>query len=130
LDAVCRELGWRVDVVTTRSVPTARAAVRIIGAGNPSDRLTRQVLASDVVLIAVPDSAVAGVAFELAQLGGSEWNGKVVLHTSGALDSSALLALADLGAATGSIHPMQTFSGQGTPNLAGVCSASMGVRSP
>jgi predicted short-subunit dehydrogenase-like oxidoreductase (DUF2520 family) len=113
------ELGWRVDVVMTRSIPTARAAVRIIGAGNPSDRLTRQMLASDVVLIAAPDSATEGVAAELARFGGDEWRGKVVLHTSGALDSLVLGALADAGAFTGSIHPMQTFSSQGVPSLAG-----------
>ncbi len=113
------ELGWRIGVVATRSNSTARAAVRVIGAGLPMDRLTRQVLASDVVLIAAPDSAVEGVATELAHLGGNEWRGKVVLHTSGALDSSVLRALAGAGAATGSIHPMQTFSSQGVADLAG-----------
>jgi predicted short-subunit dehydrogenase-like oxidoreductase (DUF2520 family) len=93
--------------------------VRAIGAGHPADRLTRQVLASDIVLIATPDSAISDVAADLAHLGGNEWRGKAVLHTSGALDSSALGALADAGAAAGSIHPMQTFSGQSVPSLAG-----------
>jgi predicted short-subunit dehydrogenase-like oxidoreductase (DUF2520 family) len=79
----------------------------------------RQVLVSDVVLIAAPDRTIDSVAAELAHLGGAEWRGKVVLHTSGALDSSALKPLGDAGAATGSIHPMQTFSSQGVPNLAG-----------
>jgi len=113
------ELGWRIGVVTTRSIPTARAAVRIIGAGHPTDRLTRRVLASDVVLLATPDGAIASVAADLARLGGNEWRGKIVLHTSGALDSLALAALADEGAAVGSIHPLQTFSGQSAPDLAG-----------
>ena len=113
------ELGWRVGVVVTRSIPTARAAVRAIGAGHPTDRLTCQLLASDVVLMATPDGVISGVAADLAHLGGHEWHGKAVLHTSGALDSSALEALADAGAATGSIHPMQTFSGQSVPELAG-----------
>src|ERR1700682_6254654 len=113
------KLGWRVGVVVTRSVPTARAAVRAIGAGHPADRLTRQVLASDVVLLTTPDRAIAEVAADLAHLGGNEWLGKVVLHTSGALDSSALQSLADVGAETGAIHPMQTFSGQSAPDLAG-----------
>ncbi len=113
------ELGWRVGVVVTRSIPTARAAVRAIGAGHPTDRLTCQLLASDVVLMATPDGVISGVAADLAHLGGHEWHGKAVLHTSGALDSSALEALADTGAATGSIHPMQTFSGQSVPELAG-----------
>jgi predicted short-subunit dehydrogenase-like oxidoreductase (DUF2520 family) len=114
------ELGWRVGVVVTRSIPTARAAVRAIGAGHPADRLTRQVLASKVVLMATPDSVIPDVAADLARLGGNEWLGRVVLHTSGALESSALRALAEAGAETGSIHPMQTFSGQSVPDLAGL----------
>jgi predicted short-subunit dehydrogenase-like oxidoreductase (DUF2520 family) len=114
------ELGWRVGVVVTRSIPTARAAVRAIGAGHPADRLTRQVLASKVVLMATPDRVIPDVAADLAHLGGNEWADKVVLHTSGALESSALRLLAEAGAETGSIHPMQTFSGQSVPDLAGL----------
>jgi predicted short-subunit dehydrogenase-like oxidoreductase (DUF2520 family) len=69
-------------------------------------------------LITTPDSAIESVARNLAQLGGEEWSGKVVLHTSGSLDSDVLQPLADLGAATGSMHPMQTFSNQNIPDLA------------
>jgi predicted short-subunit dehydrogenase-like oxidoreductase (DUF2520 family) len=112
------ELGWQVGAVTGRSISTARAAVRAIGAGRPLDRLTHQILNSGVVLIATPDDAIESVAKELARLGGKEWRGKVVLHTSGALDSSVLQPLAELGAATGSMHPLQTFSNQNTPSLA------------
>jgi predicted short-subunit dehydrogenase-like oxidoreductase (DUF2520 family) len=97
---------------------TARAAVRTIGAGQPSSGLTRQILNSTVVLITTPDGAIEGVTKDLAQLGGNEWSGKVVLHTSGALDFRVLQSLGDLGAATGSMHPMQTFSSQNVPNLA------------
>ena len=106
-------------MVATRSIPTARAAARAIGAGDPTDHPTRQVLASEVVLIATPDDVLADVASELAHLGGNEWRDKVVLHTSGSLDSSVLGRLADAGAETGSIHPMQTFSGQSVPDLTG-----------
>lgn len=111
------ELGWRIGVVTGRSMTTARAAVRAIGAGHPMDRLTSRICVSDVVLIAAPDSAIEGVAEKLARLGGNQWRGKVVLHTSGALDFSVLGPLAGAGAATGSIHPMQTFSNQSTPKF-------------
>jgi len=113
------DLGWRIGVVTTQSIPTARTAVRAIGAGHPADQFTSGVLASKVVLIATPDRVIADVARDLAQLGGNEWLGKVVLHTSGALDTSPLRALSDAGAETGSIHPMQTFSGQSVPDLTG-----------
>jgi predicted short-subunit dehydrogenase-like oxidoreductase (DUF2520 family) len=111
------ELGWRVGAVTGRSISTARAAVRVIGAGQALDGPTHQVLNSRVVLITTPDDVIESVARNLAQLGGKEWSGKVVLHTSGALDSGVLQPLADLGAATGSMHPMQTFSNQNIPDL-------------
>jgi predicted short-subunit dehydrogenase-like oxidoreductase (DUF2520 family) len=111
------ELGWRVGAVTGRSISTARAAVRVIGAGQALDGPTHQVLNSRVVLITTPDDVIECVAKNLAQLGGKEWSGKVVLHTSGALDSGVLQPLADLGAATGSMHPMQTFSNQNIPDL-------------
>jgi predicted short-subunit dehydrogenase-like oxidoreductase (DUF2520 family) len=112
------ELGWRVGGVTGRSLSTARAAVRAIGSGQASVGPTHEVLNSRVVLITTPDSAIEGVAKDLAQLGGNEWYGKVVLHASGSLDASVLQPLADQGAATGSMHPMQTFSNQNLPDLA------------
>ena len=112
-----RELGWQVGAVTGRSISTARGAVKVIGAGQPLDHLAHQVLNSSVVLITTPDDAIESVAKELARLGGREWTGKVALHTSGALDSSVLQPLAEQGAATGSMHPMQTFSNQNIPTL-------------
>lgn len=112
------ELGWRLGGVTGRSIATARAAVRAIGAGQPLSGLTHQILNAQIVLIATPDSVIESVAGQLAHLGGSEWNGKVVLHTSGTLDSSVLQPLMRLGASAGSMHPMQTFSHQNPPDLA------------
>jgi len=122
-----RALGWKIGAVVTRSPRTARAAVRAIGAGRPQARLDERVLECDLLLIATPDRAIAGVATALAKCAGRGWRGKVVLHTSGALGREALAPLARRGAATGSLHPMQTFSGHGTPRLDGVCFAVEGV---
>ncbi len=83
-------------------------------------------LESDVILVAVPDGAIETVARRLAQKCGKACRGKVVLHTSGALDRSVLAPLARCGAATGSLHPMQTFSGRALPNLKGVIFAVEG----
>jgi len=121
-----RQLGWGIGAVVTRGERTSRAAVRAIGGGTPYAKLTRQVLAADVVLICTPDDAVAPTAAKLARMGGDEWRGKVVLHVSGALSSAALAPLARRGAATGSFHPMQTFSGRGTPQLEGINCAMEG----
>jgi predicted short-subunit dehydrogenase-like oxidoreductase (DUF2520 family) len=121
-------LGWRVGPVVTRSVPASRAAVRAIGAGSPQAHLTRELFAADVILLATPDGALARVAKALAEAGGRECRGKVVLHTSGALDRGVLDPLARCGAATGSLHPMQTFSGRGVPELRNVIFAVEGDR--
>jgi predicted short-subunit dehydrogenase-like oxidoreductase (DUF2520 family) len=114
------DAGWNISVVVARSPASARQAVRAIGAGQPFSGLTRLILGAHVALIAVPDDRISDVAQRLARVGGEEWRGKVVLHTSGALDSSVLEPLAKLGAATGSLHPMQSFSSRMAPPLDGV----------
>ncbi len=81
--------------------------------------LTRHVLLSQIILISTPDDAISGVARELARIGGEELPGRVVLHTSGAQDSRVLAPVKEFGAAVGSMHPLQTFTGVGVPDLAG-----------
>jgi predicted short-subunit dehydrogenase-like oxidoreductase (DUF2520 family) len=128
--------GWRIGVVFTRSPATARAAVKAIGAGKPCAQLTPAIFNVDVILVATPDSAIAATSARLASaargfavsasrrsLSGSPksaLHGKIVLHTSGAIDSRALAPLARLGAAVGSMHPFQTFGARGIPDLRGV----------
>ena len=114
-----REVGWKIGAVVTSSEPTARKAVRSIGAGHAHAFLTRQVLAAQVILITTPDHSVAEAARELARIGAEELRGKIVLHTSGALSSSVLDAVKKCEAAVGSMHPLQTFSGVGVPPLDG-----------
>ena len=121
-----RQLGWRVGVVVTRSPNTARAAAQAIGGGDARAKITADVLDANVVLITTPDDSLADVARSLAAIGGPKWRGKVVLHTSGALDRAVLDPLARLGASTGSLHPMQTFSGRNVPRLDGVTFALEG----
>ncbi len=123
-----RELGWQVGAVVTRSPSTARTAVRKIGAGVPHGSLTSAILGADVILITTPDHALRETASSLAQIGGEEWRYKVVLHTSGANDRTVLQPLQRLGACTGSIHPLQTFSGKDAPELDGVVFAIEGDR--
>lgn len=126
-----RERGWRIGAVITRSQKTASAAVRAIGAGHALARLDASALAADVVLITTPDRAIVTVARELARLAGRRPRQGglklTVLHTNGALDRSVLKPLARLGAATGSLHPLQTFSGRGVPSLDGCICAIEGT---
>jgi len=114
-----RELGWKIGAVVTRSKESAQKAVRFIGGGKAHGVLVREILASRVILIAVPDDAVAEAAVELARIGAEELHDKIVLHTSGALDSSVLSELKRFGGSVGEMHPLQTFSGVGVPFLEG-----------
>lgn len=61
-----------------------------------------------VVVLAVPDDAIAPLARALARAGSLAAD-QVVLHLSGLLDHGALAALSVSGAALGSLHPLQTL---------------------
>lgn len=114
-----REQGWKIHAVVTRSQATARRAVRSIGAGRACANFSPSIFVAPVILIAVPDSAIEGVVTRLASFGKDDLQGKSVLHTSGALGSDVLARLQTLGAVVGSIHPLQSFSGIGIPDLDG-----------
>ncbi len=126
LGKLLHERGWRIGAVIARSAATSRAAVKFVGAGKPSAHLTPEVFCSDIILLTTPDSAIAANAAKLAQIVGpglspaSALRGRIVLHTSGALDSRELTPLALLGAAVGSMHPFQSFGARGIPDLRGV----------
>jgi predicted short-subunit dehydrogenase-like oxidoreductase (DUF2520 family) len=81
-------------------------------AGIPSVSVTRAgsdpaTAACDILLLAVSDDAIEGVASELA----GRLSCRIALHLSGALPSGALAALARRGASVGSLHPVRPFTG-------------------
>lgn len=60
---------------------------------------------ADLIVIAVPDDAIAPVAQSLP------WRPRhSVIHCSGATEVSALASAADKGASVGGFHPLQTFT--------------------
>ena len=152
LGRLLHQRGWRIGPVITRSIRTAREARRRIGCGQPQAGLSDRVLwdallSADVILITTPDRAIGETASTLAAFGGSNrsgarqaarlkkraeesssknWRGKIVLHTSGALGSDVLKPLEVCGAAIGSLHPLQTFSGRTLPSLVGTTCAIEG----
>ncbi|HLX08900.1 MAG TPA: DUF2520 domain-containing protein [Thermoanaerobaculia bacterium] len=59
----------------------------------------------DLLLIAVPDGALAAVAQQLAR----RPQASVALHTSGSRDATVLAPLRAAGAAVGALHPLKAF---------------------
>ncbi|WP_288842540.1 Rossmann-like and DUF2520 domain-containing protein [uncultured Deefgea sp.] len=88
--------------------PAAQGAMDFIGAGQAVTTLSA-LPAADLWLLAVPDSAIAAVASELAQAGVIA-AGNVVFHASGALDAQQLASLRAQGAALASVHPAFSFA--------------------
>ncbi len=112
--------GYRIDQIVSRtgaaSLQRARRLAREVGASVVA--AARAQIRAEVVWFCVPDGAIARAAKSLA--GAADWNGKVALHSSGALTSDELAVLRRLGAAVASVHPLMTFVRGSRPSFAGV----------
>lgn len=108
---------YEIGPVLSRTFTSARRAVRLMRLGTPTADFD-DFGDCRIVLIAVPDDSIAAVAGQLAGASFS-FRGKIVFHTSGALDSSMLGPLHARGAAVASLHPLQSF-GRHVLSLVGV----------
>lgn len=108
---------YELGPVLSRTFTSARRVTRQMRLGTPTADYD-DFADCRLILIAVPDDAIASVAARLAAASFS-FRRKVVVHTSGALDSTALNPVKARGAAVASIHPLQTF-GRRVLSLAGV----------
>lgn len=101
---------FTIAALYDKDTPAARLCRRRLGRGRVVTSASGAAALADLVLICVPDGAVAAVAAALAQAP-LRWEKKIVLHTSGALSSRELAPLKRAGAAVGSVHPAQSFAG-------------------
>lgn len=101
--------GIPVTAVLSRSAHSAETLGRRTGAATASDRLADLPADARLVVLCVPDAAVAPVA---AALGAQDhpWRTTVVAHTAGSLGADVLAPLAARGAAALAFHPVQTFA--------------------
>ena len=98
---------FSVQDVLTRSHASASAAVEFIGAGQAVADIG-QMRAAQVWMLAVADDQIAAACTQLTAT--QALAGCVVFHCSGAMSSLDLLAAADAGAATASVHPVRSFA--------------------
>lgn len=106
------QVGWPVDALVCRDAARAREQAARVGAGRA---LTFAALLAErpraggplLVLLAVPDRAIAEVA---GQLAARHWPaGSVALHVSGSVAVDALAPLRGAGLAIGACHPLKSF---------------------
>lgn len=114
-----KQLGLLCGITGSSAVKSAALAQKLQVKALDNTQLAKL---ADVVLLTVPDRKIAGVAAALAQdlaAAKTDITGKCFLHCSGSLGLEPLAPLAELGAHTGSLHPLQSFAG-GEVDLKGV----------
>jgi predicted short-subunit dehydrogenase-like oxidoreductase (DUF2520 family) len=92
-------------VVLVNRVPRDVLAPLVLHQGSRAEATS----GAELVLIATPDDAISAAAAELAA-GRAVSRDQVVLHLSGLLDRTALVALEESGAGLGSFHPLQSVA--------------------
>ena len=103
--------GLAVEMVVARRLTAARKAARLMAPRPRACAFAELKVCpeSDLLIIATPDGAIAGVATQLAALAATNKR-RVALHLSGALSSEVLAPLKQKGYAIGSLHPLISVS--------------------
>lgn len=125
LGVALRRAGHQIEVVVTKSAPSARRAAKLIGAGTVAvtvaqldkaqTKAVRRLVESDLLLISTPDDALEAVAARLAAtIRGARVDRdklqRFVLHTSGAVSSAVLAPLRNFNFSIGSLHPLVSIA--------------------
>ncbi|KAA1418065.1 DUF2520 domain-containing protein [Mumia zhuanghuii] len=109
LAARLREAGHEIVAASGRSA-ASQTRIDTLLPGVPLLSPAEVAARSDVLVLAVPDDALAGLVAGLA-LDGHLRPGQVVVHTSGRHGLSVLAAAAHVGARPVALHPAMTFTG-------------------
>lgn len=117
LGPALKAAGYKIDAVVSRALPQSKKRAAALSKKLNADLLTLAQFqpTSDVIWLCHTDDALAETARLLARKEG--WQGKIVLHSSGALSSEVLGTLQRAGAHTASLHPMMTFVPGTTPAM-------------
>jgi predicted short-subunit dehydrogenase-like oxidoreductase (DUF2520 family) len=126
LGAALADAGHRVVAASGASAATRARIARLLpdAAHLSPDEVAR--VATDLLIVSVPDDALAGV---VAGLAGLFRPGQVVAHTSGAHGLAVLAPATAGGARPLALHPAMTFTGR-REDLRRLVGASFGVTAP
>jgi predicted short-subunit dehydrogenase-like oxidoreductase (DUF2520 family) len=124
LGIALRRAEYHIEVVITKTPPSARRAAKLIGGGaaalaesqpeNAPAETVRRLVDSRLLLISTPDDALEAVASRLARTirraSDRSKTQRCALHTSGAVSSDVLAPLRALGYSVGSLHPLVSIA--------------------
>jgi len=106
--------GYPLRAVAARRLAAARSVCRVSPGARATTSPRVAAAHSRLILLAVPDRAIAATARLLSKAPRIEWEDRIVLHHAGALGTEPLAPLADVGASVGVFHPLQCL---GVPDL-------------
>lgn len=102
--------GRRVLALASRRTASARRLAAELASATRVVEPARALRSAPLILLAVPDDAIAPLAEHLAKAAGPGLERRVVLHHAGRLGPEVLAPLAKRGAAVGVLHPLQTLA--------------------
>jgi len=123
--ALCRS-GKAAVTIASRRPAAAKALARRTRGLRASPRIEDAIARAEIVLLAVPDRAIAPLARALVGMRRS-WRGVVVLHAAGAHGPELLAPLRSRGAATGVWHPLAVLGARGDGALSGAAARVEGT---
>ncbi len=122
LAILAQRAGYRVAAMAGRDPARTRQAADMVSPSTPVTSAAQAAGAAEIVLLTVPDDAIAGLCAELAAAKAFRPEA-VIAHCSGALTSEVLLpAVLQCRCFAGSMHPLQTF-----PTVAAAVAAMPGT---
>lgn len=105
LGAALVRAGWPVGAIATRDADRRTRFQALVPGARAFAEAAALIDAVDLVILAVPDDALAGVAGSLRL-----YSGQAMVHTSGALGAEVLEPAMAAGTQIGSFHPLVAFA--------------------
>jgi len=105
LGVALRRAGWPVKAVASRDPARRERFTSLVEGSRAFAEPTALMDEVELIIVAVPDDAVARVAGALHM-----YSGQAMVHTSGALDASVLAPAMAAGTQVGSFHPLVAFA--------------------
>ncbi len=109
LGILLRRAGYDIAAVCSPNRRSAQVAATLIGQGDVVGDNGLAAMGADLVILAVPDKAIASVAIEVSA-GGAMKRGAIVAHCAGGLPAGVLSGVNAAGGHKGAIHPLQSFA--------------------
>jgi predicted short-subunit dehydrogenase-like oxidoreductase (DUF2520 family) len=105
LGVALQRAGWPVAAIASRDAGRREAFQHLVPGARAFAEATAIVDETELIILCVPDDAIAALAGELRL-----YSGQAIIHTSGVLGSEVLAAAMAAGTQAGGFHPLVAFT--------------------